>query len=183
MSDKRLSGNQIVVMVVAFCAAVALAPAGVYAATVTKVRLLDAKSTRAAHINTSGRLLTDTTGSVTQLPPKEPLHREGASACASSAFIGAPIPKGKNIAIGSVHALSTGCGGWTQVVLKKASAAGGCTPAGATLKVVANFTLGSTGDAAAEFPVPLIQTRTDTAICIQVVAASDVQVIVDGYTY
>jgi hypothetical protein len=56
MSRDGFSSRQIVVIVVAICLAVVLAPIGVYAASVQKVRLVDKNyATRAAKVAPDGR--------------------------------------------------------------------------------------------------------------------------------
>ena len=47
MSDKRLSGNQLVVIALAVCAALVLAPIGVYAAAVREGRVWSTRRTPA----------------------------------------------------------------------------------------------------------------------------------------
>jgi hypothetical protein len=67
MSERRLTGRQIVTVVVAICAAIVLAPASVYAATTfQRVKIVDAThSARVAKVSSTGRVLTSTNGSVT----------------------------------------------------------------------------------------------------------------------
>jgi hypothetical protein len=76
----RLTGSQWVAVVVAVCLAVVLAPAGVYAAAIQKVRV-------------SGNVRT-----VSQ-PPAQPFHR---GQLVTSPTLGARVPAGKGLAITSV---------------------------------------------------------------------------------
>lgn len=67
MAQRRLTGRQIVAVVVAICTASVLVPAGVYAASsLQKVKLVDAKHpARVARVSSSGRVEADVKGSVT----------------------------------------------------------------------------------------------------------------------
>lgn len=188
----RLSGNQIVVLVVALCAALVLTPVGVYAASITKVRLVDASSaTRAVKVSSSGRVLSDVKGSVTATgtlsarpaAPAQPLHREGSGDAAAYSFAGAAIPQGKNIAIGSLHFMGLNAGGWTQVSFIKAQPNGACVAPGTNTMVIANANFGGGENVSIEFPVPLVQPATDRAMCILVTAAAGYQLTVDGFLY
>lgn len=188
----RLSGNQIVVVVLAACLALVLAPVGVYAAAVQKVRLIDANSTRAVEVDGTGRLLTKVTGTVTAngtvsarpVAPAQPLHRSGAVSAATVSIVGPPIAQGKSIAIGSVHVMWTAAGGWSQVQVLRAEANGSCSPTGTLVQEVANIRLGSgQPHANVVFPVPQVVEATDRALCLAVASAIDGQVVVDGFLY
>ena len=189
---KTLSGNQIVVLVVALCAALVLTPVGVYAASITKVRLVDASAaSRAVKVSSSGRVLSDVKGTVTATgtlsarpaAPTQPLHREGSGDAATYSFAGPAIPQGKNIAIGSLHFMGNNAGGWTQVSFIKAQPNGACVAPGTSTMTIANAYLSGSQNLSFEFPVPLVQPATDRAMCILVNAAAGYQLIVDGFLY
>jgi len=65
MSNRGFSNQQIVTIVVAICLAIVLAPVGVYAASIQKVRLVDKNNAaRAAKVAPDGRVLAQVRGNV-----------------------------------------------------------------------------------------------------------------------
>jgi hypothetical protein len=205
--DRRLSGNQIVVIVLALCGALVLAPVGVYAAATQKVSIVDAKSAKhAVKVDSDGRLQvagsTDVTGNVNAnvsgnvnanvagtvssrpAPPAEPFHREAGLGPSTILVVGAAVPAGKNLALTSVQLMfNTIGGGWNQVSLVAANPNGTC-PTAPVIKTVANLRLGASDfNEQVTFPVPVIQAATATGICVVISSAMDGQIVVDGYTY
>lgn len=198
----RLSGRQLVIVVVAICFAIVLAPAGVYAAAAAKVKIVDASNpSRAVKVDSGGRLQTSVSGSVTvsgnvkaavsgtvsalPAPPTSPVHREGSLVAATSSVVGAVIPAGRNLAITSIQLMFLDAGGWNQVKLIQASPGGTCSTGGTLLKVIANLRMSLNGDVNEQvtFPVPVVQEANANGICVVVTSAMDGQALVDGYTY
>lgn len=196
-SPGRLSGNQIVVLALAACLALVLAPTIGYAAKSQLVSIADAKKpNRTAAVDKQGRLRAVVTGTVTTpvqpppppRPPAAPFHRERVIDGASSGPIGGPVPRGSSIAITSVSAVATTSGsGWSVISWRKA-VGGVCSASGQELQRVANFRLdaaasGANANYVMTFPTPQVQRASDTPLCLYLVAAPGLAVIVDGYLF
>lgn len=193
----RLTGNHIVAIVASVCLALVLAPVGVYAASVAKVRIVDAGSAnRAVKVDRSGRLQTSSsvTGSVAAsvsgsvsarpAPPSEPFDRLELIAIATSEVVGPPIPKGKSLAIGSVRYTWISAGGLSTVEVRKAEPNGTCTTTGTLVAPVTYLRFGTEDRfVSATYPVPVVVKATDTALCLVAGAAGDAYVQITGFTF
>jgi hypothetical protein len=108
LDHHRVSGRQIMVMVLAVCVAAVLAPVGVYAASRSTVSIADgAHPSRLAKVTSHGAQVVNVTGattvggSVTAVPgaPGSPFAARGSI---SSTSASTPIPTGKHVVIQTV---------------------------------------------------------------------------------
>jgi hypothetical protein len=192
MKQSRLTGRHIVVIVLAVCASVALAPTMVYAAKTQLVSIADAKKpSRTAKVDKQRRL--QVTGPVAVAPPSHPFHR-GQNASDQTPTLGAPIPKGRTLAITSLSSvwlsgmtMESGFPG-LRIVVRRANTAGTCPTSGPVAGVVATFFAPGDNSTAQSwertFPTPQVWRAGNRALCLQVDAGvAGFPVVVDGYLY
>lgn len=194
-SDRRLTGNQIVAVVFALSAAVILAPVGVYAAATQKVVIADAQTPRlTANVDSKGRIAASVGGRIESVPrpPATPFHR-GQLVSPNTPTLGAPIPRGKSLAITSVSTVydlsmttSDGRQGM-RLVVRKASSGGSCPTTGPVYGVVMHVVPmpnAESGHVERTFPTPQVWRATDSALCLQHDSgAAGIPVVVDGYLF
>ena len=191
MSDRRLTGNHIVLIVIAMCAAVVLTPVGVYAVATQKVSIADFdRPGRTARIDTAGRVhaaaMVSGAVSAAPSPPEKPFHREGEKD-AFAVPVGAPVPQGKSIAVTSVSiTIVTGAGG-NRLEWREATDAGECQAGTAVLSTVALVRLNGADIGphhfVQTFPVPQVQAARGRALCLWILGSPSSFVIVDGYLF
>lgn len=186
-----------ILVLLAFVAGLVVAPTAVEAAkNVQKVVIADAKKpTKTVKVDGKGRIKAVVSGKVATppnrpAPPARPFHRESMQGGTTNAAVGAPVPRGRNVALTSVTVMSTpnSGSGWSRLYWAKA-VNGGCAQQGSELQRIADFYLGhsSTVDIDRHFlqtyPVPQIRRATDTPLCLRAISASGLVIVVDGYTY
>lgn len=186
-----------IVVLLAFVVGLIVAPTAVEAAkNVQKVVIADAKKPKkTVKVDDKGRIKAVVRGKVNTppnrpAPPTQPFHRESLQAATTNAAVGAPVPKGRNVAITSVSVMSTpnSGSGWSRLYWAKA-VSGGCAQQGSEIQSIADFYVGhsSTVDIDRHFlqtyPVPQIRRATDTPLCLRAISASGLVIVVDGYIY
>lgn len=200
---ERLSGRQVVAVVVALCAALILTPVGVYAAATQKVSIADAKRPGlSAKVDGKRRLAVHMSGEVrtrvldrvdarvsgrveaVPRPPARPFHRETPQ---SGLYLGPPVPRGTNVAITSVAAANYSASSAGNMVLEWVRAVDNSCPAGPTndfpaIQRVVFFKLAGESNFTHTFPVPHVRRATSTPLCLRVLAGP-AYLVVDGYLF
>lgn len=187
----RFTNKQITAMVLAVSAAVLFAPATVYAASSSNVKITDKYySSRVARVSSSGNLMATVAGTVSSrtAAPASALHRYGFFYAGDTVL--ATVSKGKNVAISSLAATAKGNGVESRLEWRKANN-GSCAGATEVISTVAAYDARNDGSASGgpnvnwthSMPVPHVRKATTTALCLVLRAGANQHLTVNGFYF